>query len=319
MSIQLGVIMDPIESIHYKKDSTLAMLWEAHARGWSIIYMQPHDLSVRAGEAYGQGCALIPLKDPQNWYQLGEPTEILLGDLDVILMRKDPPFDMNYIFTTHILDLAEQRGSLVINKPSSLRNFNEKLFISYFPQCCVPTLVSQQHTALKAFAQTHQHVVFKPLDGMGGRSVFQATATDPNLNVILETITHNQQRPIMAQKYIPEISQGDKRILLIDGAPIPYALARIPAANETRGNLAAGGRGEGRPLTERDLWICQQVAPTLKAQGLIWVGLDVIGDYLTEINITSPTCIRELDQQFNLNISAMLFDTIEQKLGCKHS
>ncbi len=314
MPIQLGVIMDPIESIQYYKDSTLAMLWEANARGWPIFYLQPADLFIQDGEAYGHARPLIPLKNPEQWYELGEVITLRLSTLNVILMRKDPPFDMNYIFTTQILDLAEQGGSLIINKPQSLRDFNEKLFISYFPQCCAPTLVSQNLAQLKAFAAIHDHVVFKPLDGMGGRSVFQVKASDLNLNVILETLTDMGNRPIMAQKYIAEIREGDKRILLIDGEPVPYALARIPAANEARGNLAAGGRGEGRPLTERDRWICQQVAPTLKAHGLMWVGLDVIGDYLTEINVTSPTCIRELDKAFNLNISGMLFDVIEQKL-----
>lgn len=315
MPIQLGVIMDPIESIKYYKDSTLAMLWEAEARGWTIFYMQPADLFIREGKAYAQAHPLTPKRNEHQWYELGEKAAIPLDQLDLILMRKDPPFDMNYIFATQILDLAERDGVLVVNKPSSLRTFNEKLFISYFPQCCTPTLVSQNLEQLKAFAQEHEHAVFKPLDGMGGRSVFQVKSGDLNLNVILETLTDFGQQPIMAQKYIPEIRQGDKRVLLIDGEPVPYALARIPSEHEARGNLAAGGRGEGRPLTERDRWICQEVAPMLKAQGLVWVGLDIIGDYLTEINVTSPTCIRELDTAFNLNISAMLFDVLEQKLS----
>lgn len=314
-SIKLGVVMDPIRSIHFKKDSTLAMLLEAKQRGYELHYFELGDLYFKGSEARGVARQLQVHDDPQQWFDFGEVEDIPLGQLDVILMRKDPPFDMDYIFATYILESAEKAGTLVVNRPSTLRDWNEKLAALYFPQCITPSLVSCRYDIIKGFIQQQQDTILKPLDGMGGSSIFRVKVTDPNLNVILETLTRKQTRQIMAQRFIPEISAGDKRILLIDGVPVPYALARIPVKGETRGNLAAGGRGEGMPLSARDKWICEQVGAQLREHGLLFVGLDVIGDYLTEINITSPTCIRELDSQYQLNISASLFDSIEQKLS----
>lgn len=315
MSLKIGVVMDPIESITYKKDSTLAMLWAAQDRGWELFYMEQADLFARDGVAMGRMAPLTVARDPANWFQRGDYELAPLTKLDVVLMRKDPPFDNEYIYSTYLLELAEQEGVLIVNKPQSLRDCNEKLFATHFPQCCPPVLVSRHPELIKAFQQEHDDVILKPLDGMGGSSIFRVKAGDPNISVIIETLTGHGQRQIMAQRFIPEISEGDKRILMIEGKPVDYCLARIPAQGETRGNLAAGGRGEGRPLTERDRWICEQVAPTLVEKGLIFVGLDVIGDYLTEINVTSPTCIRELDDQFSLNIAEQLMAVIEQR--CK--
>jgi len=311
--MKLGVVMDPIGSIQYKKDSTLAMLFEAQQRGHTLIYFEQPDLYFDAATPYGRAHPLTVRMDPANWFTLGEPEDMALTDLDAILMRKDPPFNIDYIYTTYILEQAQQAGVLVVNNPRSLRDANEKLFALQFPQCIPATLVSSQIDRLKTFISQQNDVVVKPLDGMGGQSIFRIKADDPNLNVILETMTQQQQRLIMAQQFIPEIREGDKRILLVDGVAVPYALARIPREGETRGNLATGGRGEGMPLSERDVWICEQVGPRLREMGLLFVGLDVIGDYLTEINVTSPTCIRELDSQYDLNISALLFDRIEEK------
>jgi glutathione synthase len=314
MTLKLGVVMDPIESIHPKKDSTLAMLLAAQARGWQLFYMQQKDLVLRDGKVFANMRPVEVRDDLHSWHTLSEPHFAPLTELDVVLMRKDPPFDMQYIHTTYLLELAEAAGVLVVNRPQSLRDANEKLYTAWFPQCTPPTLVSRDMTQLRAFLHEHGDVIVKPLEGMGGISVFRLTLNDPNISVVFETLTSNGLHYIMAQRYIPEISAGDKRILLIDGKPIPYALARIPAAGETRGNLAAGGRGEGVPLSERDYWICEQVGPTLKKKGLVFVGLDVIGDYLTEINVTSPTCIRELDRQFNLDIAGELMECISRKL-----
>ncbi|MGB0204518.1 MAG: glutathione synthase [Neptuniibacter sp.] len=314
MAVKLGVVMDPIDGITYKKDSTLAMLWAAQQKGWEIWYMEQHHLFSRDGEAKAKMAPLEVFMDPENWFKREEYQTRKLSDLDVILMRKDPPFDNEFIYTTYLLEQAEKDGSLIVNKPQSLRDFNEKLFATHFPQCCPPVLVSKNAELLREFHKEHGDVIFKPLDGMGGSQIYRIKEDGLNLGVIIETLTDHGQQTIMAQKYIPEIVDGDKRILIVDGEPVPYALARIPTGGETRGNLAAGGRGEGRELTERDYWICQQVAPTLKEQGLIFVGLDVIGDYLTEINVTSPTCIRELDNQFNLDIGMQLMDAIESRL-----
>lgn len=305
--------MDPIGTINFKKDSTLAMLLEAQSRGWHLYYMEQTDLYMAHDIARANMKALTVFNDAQCWYQFGEEEDLPLSSLDTILMRKDPPFDMNYIYSTYLLENAEKQGTLVINKPQSLRDANEKLFTSLFPQCMPPTLVSSQSKLIKDFYRQHQDIILKPLDGMGGASVFRVKQDDANLNVIIETLTENGKKLIMAQRFIPEITQGDKRILLVNGIPIPYALARIPAKGETRGNLAAGGEGVGVELTSRDYWICEQVAPTLIEKGLIFVGIDVIGDYLTEINVTSPTCIRELDTQYNLNISASLMDWIAKQ------
>jgi len=307
--------MDPIDSICPAKDSTLAMLLEAQVRGYELHYMEQHDVSIREGVSYGTSRTLSVSDDNKDWFELGDTRTRPLHELNVILMRKDPPFDMEYVYTTYALELAEKNGSLVINKPQSLRDVNEKLFISWFPQCCATTLICRDRQQLRDFIDEQKNVVVKPLDGMGGESVFRTAIDDPNKSVIIDTITHNGKRSVMAQRYIAEISAGDKRILVIDGEPIPYALARIPAAGESRGNLAAGGTGKGVELSERDRWICQQVGPELRQRGLVFVGLDVIGDYLTEVNVTSPTCIRQLDSIYNLNISATLFDAIERKLA----
>ncbi len=318
MTIRLGVIMDAIESISVKKDSTLAMLVAARARGWQVFYMQQSDLYLDSGNAMGRARHLTAVSyDPHAWYRAEAPEVFELASFDVLLMRKDPPFDNEYIYTTYILDAAERQGVLVVNKPSSLRDCNEKIFATQFTNCTPPLLVSRNPGQLRDFLRQHHDVVMKPLDGMGGTMIFRVKRDDPNISVIIETLTAFGTRTIMAQQFIPEISEGDKRILLIDGEPIPYCLARVPASGETRGNLAAGGKGEARPLTDRDRWICNQVAPTLKAKQLLFVGLDVIGDYLTEINVTSPTCIREIDAAYATDIGGKLMDCIGNKLERK--
>ena len=314
MSITLGVVMDPIADIKFHKDSTLAMLQAAQQRGWSLIYMEMSDLYSRDGMAMARMRPLQVFDNAQQWYQLGEERHAPLHTLDVILMRKDPPFDMEYIYATYLLELAEVRGSLIVNRPRSLRDANEKVFTSHFPQCTTPTLISRREEQLRSFVAEHDEVILKPLEGMGGASIFKVSANDPNTSVILETLTEHGSRYAMAQRFIPEISEGDKRILLIDGTPVPYALARVPASGELRGNLAAGGTGVGVELTERDYWICDQVAPKLREMGLIFVGIDVIGDYLTEINVTSPTCIRELDKLYGLDIAGQLMAAIEARI-----
>ena len=316
-SYKLGIVMDAIDSIKTYKDSSFAMLLEAQSRGWEIFYMQLPDLFMESGTSYAQAQTLNIIDQPENYFQLGQTETIQLSDLHVILMRKDPPFDLEYIYATYMLEQAEQQGTLVVNKPQSLRDCNEKLFTREFPQCCTPTRVARKPELLKEFLELHKDIIIKPLDGMGGKSIFRIQQGDPNTNVIIETVTQNGDCQTMVQKFIPEITAGDKRILLIDGNPVPYALARIPAEGENRGNLAAGASSKGIPLSERDYWICQQIAPVLRAKGLIFVGIDVIGDYLTEINVTSPTCIRELDSQFDLNISFDLFESIQQKLENK--
>lgn len=306
--------MDPIGSINYKKDSSLAMLFEAQLRGYQLYYFEQADLYLDGPQARALSRELKVNQDSHNWYELGQPADIALEQLDVILMRKDPPFDMDYIFSTYILEMAEKAGVLVVNNPASLRNANEKLFTLEFPQCTPPTLVSSQAEKIKAFVEKHETAILKPLDGMGGSSIFRTDKHDQNINVIIETLTQHGQRIIMAQRFIPEITKGDKRILLIDGVAVPYALARIPSKGEVRANLATGGTGEGIELSERDQWICEQVGPRLREEGLLFVGIDVIGDYLTEVNVTSPTCIRELDSMYNLNISAILMDRIEERI-----
>ena len=312
---KLGIVMDAIEHIKPYKDSSFAMLLEAQRRGWQIHYMQMHDLYMDASVSYARTQLLSVDDNSDDYFQLGAAQTLKLSDLDVILMRKDPPFDMEYIYATYLLEQAEEQGALIVNKPQSLRNCNEKLYTREFPQCCAPTRVARQAKLLKEFLEQHKDIIIKPLDGMGGRSIFRIQHGDPNTNAIIEELTRYGERHAMVQKFIPEIVDGDKRILLIDGKPVPYALARIPAKGENRGNLAAGASSEGRALNERDYWICEQIAPSLRAKGLIFVGIDVIGDYLTEINVTSPTCIRELDSQFGLNIAHDLFECIEQKLA----
>lgn len=305
------VVMDPIESIKIAKDSSFAMLLEAQQRHYRLFYVTPGALTMRDGAASAEVSPLTVRDDPKDWFETGPASQRALGAADLILMRKDPPVDADFLHDTLILSVAQRAGALVVNDPQGLRDHNEKLAALEFPQCCPPTLVSRQSPALKAFAAEHGEVVLKPLDGMGGRSIFRSRAGDPNLNVILETLTGGGTHLVMIQRYLPEIVQGDKRILLVDGVPVDYCLARIPQGDEFRGNLAAGGRGEGRPLTERDRWIAAQVGPEMKRRGMRFVGLDVIGDHLTEVNVTSPTCIRELDKQFGLNIAGLLFDALE--------
>lgn len=313
-SKKLLVVMDPINQIHYYKDTTLALLWAAQNRGWQLFYAEQKDLYLLQGKAFGKIRALSVFEDPQHWFELGDIENTPLSDMQTILMRKDPPFDNQFVYTTYILERAEAEGTLVVNKPQSLRDCNEKVFATLFPHCCPPVLVSRDPELLRAFHSEHGDVIFKPLDGMGGSKIFRCRADDPNVSVILETLTAQGMEYIMAQKFIPAIREGDKRILVIDGQAVPYCLARIPATGETRGNLAAGGRGVAQPLSERDQWIVDQVAPTLVEKGLLFVGLDVIGDYLTEINVTSPTCAREIDKAFDTNIGERLMLAIEKRL-----
>jgi glutathione synthase len=308
--LRLGVIMDPIADIKVYKDSSFAMLLAAQQRGWELYYMLAEDLYAEGNSARASARRIRVEDRNEHWFELEAADNIELATLDAVLMRKDPPFDMEYINTTYLLDLAERAGCLIVNSPHSLRDANEKMFITQFPQCCAPMLVSRQAKRLREFIAQQGDVILKPLDGMGGMSIFRVRPDDANLSVILETISQNGSKTVMAQRFIPEISEGDKRILLIDGEAVPYALARIPAKGETRGNLAAGGQAEGRELSERDHWICQQVGPVLRKMGILFAGIDVIGDYLTEINITSPTCIRELDSLYKLDIASQLMDAI---------
>lgn len=317
MTIKIGVVMDPIADLSYKKDSTLAMLWAAQARDWQLFYMEQKNLYLDQGVPRARMSQLTVFHDPDSWFNLDQPEQRDLAEMDVILMRKDPPFDNEYVYSTYILEAAERQGTLVVNRCQSLRDCNEKVFATEFPQCCPPVLVSADNERLKAFHLLHEDVIFKPLDGMGGTSIFRVKEGDPNLNVILETLTGHGRHTIMAQRFIPEISEGDKRILMIKGKPVPYCLARVPVSGETRGNLAAGGSGRPQPLTERDQWIAEQVSPALIDKGLLFVGLDIIGDYLTEINVTSPTCIREIDNEYDLDIGGQLMDCIAGELAEK--
>ena len=314
MTISVGVVMDPIADITYKKDSTLAMLWAAADRGWALHYMEPQHLSLEQGVPRARMAPLTVHRDPGHWFDLAEPVLRDLAELDVILMRKDPPFDNEFLYVTYILEAAERLGTLVVNRCHSLRDCNEKVFATQFPECCPPVLVSGDMKRLRRFYDEHGDVIYKPLDGMGGTSIFRVGPGDPNLTVILETLTQHGARTIMAQRYIPEIAEGDKRILMIRGEPVPFCLARLPSRGELRGNLAAGGTGRAQPLSERDRWIAREVGPTLVAKGLLFVGLDVIGDYLTEINVTSPTCIREIDAACELDIGGQLMKCIEAEL-----
>jgi glutathione synthase len=305
------VVMDPIENINIKKDTTLAMLWAAKRRGHTLGYVLQSDLFINRGKAFGLVKPLDVFENTKDFYTLGETVRESLADYDVILMRKDPPFDMNFVYTTYILEQAEREGAWVVNRPQSLRDCNEKLFATQFPELMVPTLVTSQQVLIREFLAEHGDIIVKPLDGMGGSGIFRLQTDVPNVGSTLEMLTNLGQLPIMAQKYIPEIVDGDKRILLINGEPVPYCLARIPQNGEVRGNLAAGGRGEARPLTEKDRAIAAKVGPVLREKGLIFVGLDVIGEYVTEINVTSPTCVREIDAQFGTSIADDLFDVLE--------
>ena len=307
MSYKLGLIMDPIEGRNTRKDSRFAMLLEAQRRGWQMYYILMDGLRLE-GETVLANAAVITVEDnPDKWFELAATQTIELADMDAILMRKDPPFNMEYIYATYLLELASKRGTLIVNQADSLRDCNEKLYTAWFPQCCAPTLVSRKLEDFNRFLAEQQDIVVKPLDGMGGKSIFIVHNRDRNRNVVFETLTDHEQRFAMAQRFIPEISQGDKRVIMVDGKPVPYALARIPSEKDNRGNLAAGASALGVPLNERDQWICDQVGPELSRRGLLFVGLDIIGDYLTEINVTSPTCIRELDSIYGLNISCLLY------------
>ena len=315
MALSIGVLMDPISSINTTKDTTLGLLRVASAAGHRLTYLEQSDLSVQNGETIASLRPLNVYDSDTDWFALGARYSAPLAALDVVLMRKDPPFDMEFFYTTQLLENAERQGTLIVNRCASLRDCNEKLFATQFPQCCPPLLVSRDPAALKAFHEAHEDVIYKPLDGMGGQSIFRVSRGDPNLNVILETLTKNGDETIMAQRYLPAIKDGDKRILMINGEPIPFCLARLPMAGENRGNLAAGGSGVVQALSDRDRWIAEQVGPALKEKGLLFVGLDVIGDYLTEINVTSPTCMREIDRAENTQIGEKLIACIEREVA----
>ena len=310
--MKLGIIMDPVSRINTKKDSSFAMLLAAQKRGWELFYMEMQDLYTNDDIPMANIQNIKVEDNSDNWFTLSNPQTVELANLDIILMRKDPPFDLEYIYSTYILDHAQRLGTLVVNNPTSLRNANEKMFITHFADCIAPTRVSRDMDTLYDFIKQQGDTIIKPLDGMAGQSIFRVNASDHNCKVILESMTREGSSYVMAQKFVPEISAGDKRILLIDGEPVPYALARIPADGEVRGNLAKGGSGQGVELSEHDRWICEQVGPKLRKMGLIFVGIDVIGDYLTEINVTSPTCIRELDSLYNIDIASQLMDALEK-------
>jgi glutathione synthase len=312
--IKIGIVMDPISSINIKKDSSFAMMLEAQRRGWEIHYMEMKDLHLDQGTPIADTKVVSLKEDPTGWYEFKSEQTIELSELDAVLMRKDPPFDTEFIYATYILERAEEKGTLIVNKPQNLRDCNEKLFTAWFPELTPTTIVTRKAEKIREFQEKHCDVILKPLGGMGGASIFRVKQCDPNVSVIIETLTNHAQNYAMAQTFVPDISNGDKRILVVDGEPMPYCLARIPAKGETRGNLVAGGRGEARPLSETDLQIANAVAPKLKEKGLIFVGLDVIGDKLTEINVTSPTCIREIEAAFDISITGKLMDAIERRV-----
>jgi len=315
MSIKLGVVMDPIADIAFKKDTSLALLHAAQERGCELFYMEQSDLSIQNGKAMGRMAPLKVAMNPEHWFDLGDYREQPLAELNIILMRKDPPFDSEFIYSTYILERAEQEGVLVANKPQSLRDCNEKVFATAFPELMSPTIVTRRADLLKAFHKEHSDVIFKPLDGMGGSSIFRLRADDPNVSVIIETLTNHGSQQIMAQRFIPEITAGDKRILMIDGEPVPFCLARIPAQGETRGNLAAGGQGVTQPLSDENRVIAEKIGPILKEKGLYFVGLDIIGNHLTEINVTSPTCMREISRDSGIDVAGLLIDCLLDKLA----
>ncbi|MDN3652105.1 glutathione synthase [Thalassotalea ponticola] len=315
MTLKVGVVMDPIENINVAKDSSLAMMLEAQSRGHELYYMQMDDLYLLDGQARASASRVSVFDDASHWYDIENTSDIALADLDVILMRKDPPFDTEYIYATYMLERAEEQGTLIVNKPQSLRDCNEKLFTAWFSQYTATTLITRSSERIRQFHQQHQDVIVKPLDGMGGASIFRMKADCANVGVIIETLTAHGSQYAMVQEFLPQISDGDKRILIVNGEPMPYCLARIPAQGETRGNLAAGGRGEARPLSASDKVMAETIGKELKKRGLYFVGLDVIGDKVTEINVTSPTCIREIEKAFPINISGKLFDAIEHELA----
>ena len=313
-SIKIGIIMDPIESIKPYKDSCIAIMLAAQRKNWQVYYIQQQHLYIKNGTTKALATHITIFDNNEHWFELGNSQDINLTELNAVLMRKDPPFNNEYLYSCHLLALAEQQGCLIVNSPSALCNHNEKLFITQFPQLCAPTLVSRNAQLILDFLQEQKDIILKPLDGMGGTSIFRIKQGDSNTNVILETMI---QSSIMAQKFIPDISAGDKRILMVNGEAIDYCLARIPAKGEHRGNITAGGTGIGQPLSDRDREIANTIGPTLREHGILFAGLDVIGNNLTEINITSPTCIRELDKQFNLDIAGDLMDVIEATLQDK--
>lgn len=312
---RLAFIMDPIQTIDPKKDSTLRLMLEAQTLDWEIHYLEQKDLFLNNERCYALTHPIEVFDNPSKWWSLGSPIEGPLAHFDAVWMRKDPPVTMEYIYTTQLLEKAEREGLLVVNRPQTLRDANEKLFITWFPQCIAPTLVTGSKLRLKQFIHQHQHTVLKPLKGMAGQGIFKCDVKDPNISVIIETLTQDETELCMAQQYIPEIQFGDKRIILIDGIPVPYALARIPKEDDFRGNLMRGAKATGVELTEKDRWICQEIAPTLIEKGVLFAGIDIIGDYLTEINITSPTCIRQLEQIYNINIAGQLLASLEQKIN----
>ncbi|GHA05217.1 glutathione synthetase [Arenicella chitinivorans] len=312
--MKIGVVMDPIGSINIKKDSTFEMIWQAQLLGWEVVYFEMHDLLIENGKAVGDARSVTAFQDANHWYELGETYRMALGDLDAILMRKDPPFDMEFVYATYILELAEAQGAMVVNSPQALRDCNEKTYCAWFPDVCPETLITRNARDFRRFLDTHKDVILKPLDGMGGASIFRVQQDSPNIGVIIETLTKHGTRFAMAQRYLPEITAGDKRILVVAGEAVPYSLARIPAQGETRGNLAAGGRGVAQPLSDSDFAIAKRVGPELVKRNILFAGLDVIGDRLTEINVTSPTCIKEINAEYDTNIALDLLKAIESKL-----
>jgi glutathione synthase len=312
--MKLGVVMDPIGAINIKKDSTFEMIWQAQELGWEVHYFELQDLSIDNGVALGRSRRVTVFQNHEKWSELSSPEDMKLGDLDAILMRKDPPFDMEYVYATYVLELAQNQGALVVNNPQALRDCNEKAYCAWFPQWCPETLISRREDQMRAFLAKHKDIILKPLDGMGGVSIFRVQSDSPNIGVIIETLTHRGNRFAMAQEFVPEITAGDKRILIVDGEPVPYVLARIPAKGETRGNLAAGASGVAQPLSDSNRRLAEAVAPELVKKGILFAGLDVIGDRLTEINVTSPTCIKEINAAFDTNIARDLLIAIEKRL-----
>ena len=312
LKMKLGVVMDPIETINFKKDSTLAMMIEAQRKGHEIIYITPDSLFINSGISYASSNKMEVRNDPSDWFTKEEETIIELSELDSILMRQDPPFNSGYIYNTYVLEMAARQGVNIFNNPRSLRDCNEKVYATEFPQCCTKHLVSSRKDFLTDFVLENKDTVIKPLDGMGGASIFRVKANDPNLNVILETITDHFTEKVMIQEFIPEITEGDKRILIVDGKPMSASIARVPAEGELRGNLAAGASAVAKSLSDRDLWICEEVGPSLVEKGLLLVGLDIIGDYLTEINVTSPTCFKEYKELCDIDVAEIFIESVEE-------
>ena len=310
--MKLGVVMDPIETINFKKDSTLAMMIEAQRKGHEIIYITPDSLFINSGISYASSNKMEVRNDPSDWFTKEEETIIELSELDSILMRQDPPFNSGYIYNTYVLEMAARQGVNIFNNPRSLRDCNEKVYATEFPQCCTKHLVSSRKDFLTDFVLENKDTVIKPLDGMGGASIFRVKANDPNLNVILETITDHFTEKVMIQEFIPEITEGDKRILIVNGKPMSASIARVPAEGELRGNLAAGASAVAKSLSDRDLWICEEVGPSVVEKGLLLVGLDIIGDYLTEINVTSPTCFKEYKELCDIDVAEIFIESVEE-------